>query len=145
MTFVATNSYDVEKAADYFRKLIGKGATFSITEHRPGRSNRQNNYLHLILGFFGATYGCSIDEAKVDFYKRQCNRDIYERTRVNQNGREVRYLRSSRELDTGEMNLSIERFRNWSAAEAGIYLPAPNEEQFLVYCQQVIERNQEFL
>ena len=55
------------------------------------------------------------------------------------------YLRSSAELTTAEMSLSIDRFRNWSASVAGIYLPSANEQQMLVYAQQEIERNREFI
>lgn len=63
----------------------------------------------------------------------------------NKKGKEVTYLRSSAELTTGEMTLSIDRFRNWSASVAGIYLPAANEQQMLIYAQQEIERNKEFI
>ena len=51
----------------------------------------------------------------------------------------------SAELSTGEMTISIDRFRNWSAAQAGIYLPAANEHQMLIYAQQEIESNKEFV
>ena len=71
-------------------------------------------------------------------------RDLFERKTVNKKGNEVTYLRSSAELTTGEMTLSIDRFRNWSASVAGIYLPAANEHQMLIYAQQEIQRNQEF-
>ena len=54
-------------------------------------------------------------------------------------------MRSYAELTKGEMILSIDRFRNWSAAQADIYLPAANEHQMLVYVQQEIERNKEFI
>lgn len=43
------------------------------------------------------------------------------------------------------MTTAIERFRNYSVAQAGIYLPAPNENQFLIHIQQEIERNKEFI
>lgn len=65
--------------------------------------------------------------------------------RLIKKGKEVTYLRSSAELTTGEMTLSIDRFRNWSASVAGIYLPAANEQQALIYAQQEIERNKEFI
>lgn len=54
-------------------------------------------------------------------------------------------LRSSAELDTEEMSVSIERFRNFASSEVGIYLPSPNERELLIYMQQEIERNKEFL
>ena len=70
---------------------------------------------------------------------------MFERKTINKVGKEVTYLRSSAELSTGEMTISIDRFRNWSAALAGIYLPAANEHQMLIYAQQEIERNKEFV
>ena len=70
---------------------------------------------------------------------------MFERKTVNKKGNEVTYLRSSAELTTGEMTLSIDRFRNWSVSVADIYLPAVNEHQMLVYAQQEIERNKEYI
>ena len=116
-----------------------------VKKKLPNRTLAQNSYLHLLLGYFGSEYGCSLDEAKIDFYKRTCNHDLFERKTVNKKGNEVTYLRSSAELTTGEMTLSIDRFRNWSASVAGIYLPAANEHQMLIYAQQEIQRNQEFI
>jgi hypothetical protein len=70
---------------------------------------------------------------------------LFERKKINKQGNEITYMRSSSELTTGEMTTAIERFRNYSVAQAGIYLPAPNENQFLIHIQQEIERNKEFI
>lgn len=145
MIFNIQNEYDIPKFKAYVNKLFQERAVVEVRKKLPNRTLAQNSYLHLLLGYFGSQYGCSLDEAKVDFYKRTCNRDLFERRAVNRQGREVTYLRSSAELSTAEMTLSIDRFRNWSAAEASIYLPAPNEHQMLVYAQQEIERNNEFI
>lgn len=130
---------------EYIKKLVSTGATIEVKRKAPNRSLAQNRYLHTILGFFGAEYGMSMEEVKVDIYKRLCNREIFERKTTNKHGREVTYLRSTKDLTTAEMALSVDRFRNWSAAVAGIYLPSPNEESFLAYCEQEIERNREFI
>ena len=145
MLFNLRNAYEHERFKAYVNKLYQERAVVEVKRKHPGRTLRQNSYLHLLLGYFGCEYGCSLDEAKVDFYKRTCNRDLFERTTVNKHGREITYLRSSAELTTGEMTLSIDRFRNWSAANAGIYLPAANEHQMLLYAQQEMERGKEFL
>ena len=80
-----------------------------------------------------------------EYDKKTCNRDLFERKKINKQGNEITYMRSSSELTTGEMTTAIERFRNYSVAQAGIYLPAPNENQFLIHIQQEIERNKEFI
>ena len=133
----------VKEAYAYLENLEEHQCKVEIKKKSPLRSLNQNAYLHMILGYFAACYGCSLDEAKVDFYKRTCNREIFERERENKNGQKVKYLRSSATLDTKEFTLTIDRFRSWSAMVAEIYLPAPNEEQFLEFCQREIEKNAE--
>ena len=51
--------------------------------------------------------------------------------------------RSSKDLNTAEMTLTIERFRNWAATK-GYYLPAPDEERNLQLAEIEIERNNEY-
>lgn len=142
------NPYDRKEFTDYCDKVMrlgnNKQLVIEIKRRLPKRSERQNNYLFLILGFFAAQTGYSVEEVKQDYFKKLCNPDIFYRERVNAKGETVRYLRSSADLDTGEMTLAVERFRNWSAAKANIYLPSPNEESFLLYCEKEVERYKEF-
>lgn len=145
MIFNLKNEYDIPKFKAYVNKLFQERAVVEVKKKLPNRTLAQNSYLHLLLGYFGSEYGCSLEEAKIDFYKRICNRDLFERKAVNKRGKEVTYLRSSAELTTGEMTLSIDRFRNFASSEAGIYLPSPNEREFLIYIQQEIERNNELI
>ena len=145
MIFNLNNPYEADKFKEYVNRMYQQKSVVEVKKKLPNRTLAQNSYLHLLLGYFGSEYGCSLDEAKIDFYKRTCNRDLFERKTVNKKGQEVIYLRSSAELTTGEMTLSIDRFRNWSASVAGIYLPAANEHQMLIYAQQEIKRNQEFI
>ena len=116
MIYDLKNEYQIPKFKEYVNKLFKERAVVEVKKKLPNRTLAQNSYLHLLLGYFGSEYGCSLDEAKIDFYKRTCNRDLFERKTVNKKGNEVTYLRSSAELTTGEMTLSIDRFRNWSAS-----------------------------
>lgn len=145
MIFNLNNSFEHDRFKEYVNQLYKQKAIVEVKKKLPNRTLAQNSYLHLLLGYFGSEYGCSLDEAKIDFYKRTCNRDLFERKTVNKKGKEVTYLRSSAELTTGEMTLSIDRFRNFASSEAGIYLPSPNEREFLIHIQQEIERHKEFL
>ena len=120
MIFNLSNHYEIPKFKEYVNKLFSERAVVEVKKKLPNRTLAQNSYLHLLLGYFGSKM-------------------------VNKKGNEVTYLRSSAELTTGEMTLSIDRFRNWSASVAGIYLPAANEQQMLIYAQQEIERNKEFI
>ncbi|EJW89663.1 hypothetical protein EVA_22263 [gut metagenome] len=145
MLFNPRNEYEVPKLRKYVEELIQAGDPIEIKRKRKKRSSSQNSYLHVLIGYFASEYGCSIEEAKVDFYKRTCNKNIFERKRVNKRGQEIRYLRSSADLEIDEMTLSIERFRNWSASVAGIYLPSAEENQMLAYAEAIIEQNKQYL
>ena len=130
--FILSNDFDCQKASVRFEYLKDKGATVELTEKKPLRSIKQNRYLHLILGLFALEYGETLDYVKSEFFKLTANPEIFVYERVNQKTGEVRSaLRSSADLDTREMTIAIERFRNWSSQTAGIYLPAPNEDKFL--------------
>lgn len=136
---------EADKARARLELLIKKGAVINLTEKHPQRSLAQNNLLHLQLSYFASQYGCSEEEAKVDFFKRKWNPDIFIRVGVNKKGREITYLRSSAELSTDEMTTAINRFRYMSLTEADIYLPSPEDRDFIVHCQQEIENNKEFI
>lgn len=139
------NEYDALSFKEKVKSLLTKRSYVELKAKHTTRSLSQNAYLHVLLGLFACEYGISIEEAKIDFFKRECNRDIFEKARTNKFGKEVKYLRSSADLDKAQMTTAIERFRNYAVSVAGIYLPAPNEYDHLFYAQQLIEQNKEYL
>ena len=139
------STYDPKGVPEMVKKLIEEEAIVEIKKKHPSRSISQNAYLHVILGYFGQEFGYDIDTVKYEYFKKLCNPQIFIKKRTNKRGTEVEYLRSTADLNTAEMTLAIERFRNWASAEAHIYLPAPNEYEHLLYAQQMIEQNEEFL
>lgn len=145
MIFNLKNPYEKESFKEYANKLYKAEEVVELKKKLPNRSLNQNAYLHVILSYFGVEYGCSMDEVKLDFFKRLCNKSLFERTITNKQGKEIKILRSSADLDSTEMTTAIERFRNWSSAVAGIYLPGPDEDSFILHIQQEIERNKEFI
>lgn len=145
MIYNLANEFEVLKFKEKVAKLLSEQATVELKKVYPKRSLAQNNYLHLLLGYFGSEYGLSIEEVKLDIFKRICNPDLFKRTGMNKKGLRIEFLRSTAELSTAEMTTAIERFRNWSSAVAGIYLPSANEQEFLIHIRQVIEENKEFI
>ena len=145
MIFNLNNEYEIPKYKEYVNKLYEQKAIVEVKKKLPNRSTQQNRYFYLILSWFACETGYSVDEIKVDIFKRNCNKEIFERYRENKHGEKIKYLRSSSDLDTLEMTTAIDRFRNYASAQAGIYLPSPNESQFLTYIEQEIERNKEFI
>ena len=144
------NPYELQQYKEYCNRMVKEcvNAPLGIVEikkkHRQ-RSSSQNSYLHVCLGYYASEFGYTIEEVKQDIFKRQLNKDIFEVERVNRRGQKVRRLRSSRDLDTAEMTTAIERFRNWSSAVAGLYIPSPNETEALFEAQRQMEAYAEYL
>jgi hypothetical protein len=139
MTYDLSNEYEVRKVLLRLNALIKKGVLVELKEQRPLRTLSQNSYLHLLLQVFAMEYGCSLDVAKVDYYKRLCNQDLYEVEKVNKQGEVVKDLRSSADLTTEEMAQSIDRFKRF-AAEGGIYLPDADRLHDLQCAKIAVER-----
>ena len=145
MIFNLANPYELDKYKEYVNTLFKKKAIVEVKEKKKVRSLRQNSYLHVILSYFACEYGISTEEVKLDIFKRTCNKDIFIKKKVNKYGKEIEYVRSSALLDSGEMTTAIDRFRNWSVANLGLYLPSPQENDYIIHCMQVIEENKEFV
>lgn len=145
MRFDLSNPYDLPRAREYFQKLVEQRAIVDITKKKEPHTIPQQKYLHLILGWFGVEIGMSLEQVKVDIYKRICNRELFEREHVNKRGKRVTYLRSTNDLTKDEYSLSITRFRNYASVEAEIYLPSSDERQFLSYIEGEMERYKEFI
>jgi hypothetical protein len=131
MIYDLSNPYDREKFKRRVNALYQRQNVVELSEHKPRRTTPQNSYLHLLLGMFAMETGNTLEFVKQEYFKRLVNPDLFVEHRHDKYLGEIDVLRSSRDLDTGEMTTAIERFRNWSASEADIYLPAPNEQEFL--------------
>ena len=144
------NEYERHKFKAYCNKVYEEciKAPLGLVEvkkkHRQ-RSSSQNAYLHVCLGYYASEFGLTLEEVKFDVFKKKCNPDIFKKHRKNKRGIEVEYIRSSRDLDTLEMTTAIERFRNYSSAVAGLYIPAPNETEALFAAQQQMEKYEEYM
>lgn len=145
MIFNLNNPHEHSKYKEYVNKMFQQKAIVEVKKRLPNRTLKQNSYLHLLLAFFACETGYSLDEVKLDYFKKTCNHDLFKREKINKQGATITYMRSSSELTTGEMTTAIERFRNYSQAQAGIYLPSPNENEFLIHIQQEIEKSKEFI
>lgn len=146
MLYDLTNPLHAEQFKAKVNKLYKAKAIVELTEKRAKRSLPQNKYLHLILGYFGVESGNTLEWVKREYFKKLCNKDIFVKERVdNITNQKTKYLRSSADLTIDEMTTAIERFRNWSAQEAGIYIPSPDEQDLLIIAEIETERNKNYL
>lgn len=141
MIYDAEIELDRHRAQERLKWLISKGKRFEIKEKRAKRSLPQNNYLHLILSWYAIEYGETLEYIKQEVFKKYVNAQIFKTEHINKKTGESRDdWRSTAELDTQEMTLAIDRFRDYASKEAGIYLPEPKDMALLNHIEKEIEK-----
>ena len=145
MRYDGSNELHAAQARARLEKLIRERKVFDLTEKKPQRSLSQNAYLHVLIAYFACQYGETEEYVKREYFKKLVNPDTFIRERDDRFLGRIKYLRSSADLTTEEMTLCIDRFRNWSSAQAGIYLPSPDEGRLISLMEIEIERNKEFI
>ena len=145
MIYRLNNQLDRKQFREKCEWLLKRQVVVELKEKKQQRTMAQNRYLHLILSYFASETGYDLESVKYDMFKRTVNKDIFARERSNKNGQVITYMRSTRDLDTGELTNAIERFRNWSSSTAGIYLPEPNESEAILEIEKQIALYERYL
>lgn len=145
MLFDTSNPLQKEQFKARSAKLAESGKIVELTEKKPKRSLQSNKYLHVILGFFACETGNTLEYVKQQYYKKLVNPSVFIREIDDKYLGKIKILRSSADLDSAEMSLTIDRFRNFASSEAGIYLPSPDEERLIQLMELEIERYKQYL
>lgn len=146
MLYDLRNPLQKEQIKARFSVLLDKSDSIvELTEKKPKRSDQQNKYLHLILGYFAVETGDTLEWVKQQYFKKLVNGEIFIREREDKYMGKIKVLRSSAELDSAEMTTAIERFRNWASSEVGIYLPSANEDEMLSLMMVEVERHKQYI
>lgn len=142
MIYNAQNEFDVNNARTRFEYLLKNQKTFELTEKRQKRSVSQNAYLHLILSWYALEYGETLEYIKQEVFKKQINKDLFETEYINEKTGEIRTdWKSTSNLDSKQMTVAIDRFRDYASKEAGIYLPEPKDMAMLQEIENQIRNN----
>lgn len=118
-----SNSYDVSKAHAYLAKLVEKGEKCELKKVAKQRTVQQNKYLHVCFAMFCAETGYTVDEAK-ELFSLQLP-DLMRYTKNN-----VSFRKSTTDLDTKAMGILIDKIRELSLSELGLYIP--DAEEYLI-------------
>lgn len=145
MIYRLNNQLDRQQFREKSEWLLKRQVVVELKEKKHQRSLSQNSYLHVCLSLFAVEFGYDLETVKYDYFKRTVNKDIFERKRDNKHGQEITYLRSTSDLDTGEMTTAIERWRNWCVQEAGLYIPEPNEQDAIMEAERMISMAEKYL
>ncbi len=68
---------DNQEVQSYLDRLKGEKCRVELRKIREKRTLSQNNYLHLILGWFGLEIGYTLQEVKQDIFKRNICKDWF--------------------------------------------------------------------
>ena len=108
---------DLKSAQVYFDKLVKDGSKIELRKIAPKRTINQNSYVHALFTLWGTHFGYSVDEAK-QVIKSHLGY-VYEK-------KGVWFCERTSEMDTKQLAIFIDKFRNWSNSE-GLYLPTSEE------------------
>lgn len=144
MLYDLSREIDRERLQHRVKTLVGKGAGLVDLTLKEERTRSQNAYLHLLIGYFAMETGYTAEWVKRECFKRGANAALFVTERDGVLGR-VEDLRGTAELTKEEMSLAIDRFRDWAAAEADIYLPEANESAFLREIEVELNRSARYL
>jgi len=125
------------------KRFLDKGSYVELTD-KSRRSLSQNSYLHAILTVLALETGATVETVKREIYKKRLNPDLYLVKKIDPVLGLYETYRSSRELTTEEMNLSIQRYKQF-CAENGIYVPEPGDTELLRQIEIEEAKFQQFL
>jgi hypothetical protein len=146
MIYDLSNPLDMQQVKIKLDHFINKCKVVELTEKRKNRTLSQNAYLHLLLTWYSFETGMESEYVKQYIFKVYINPDVFKTTtHSKKTGEEYEYIRSTADLNTAELTLCIDRFRNHSSQELGIYLPEPNDLASLREMERTLSQNKEYL
>ena len=144
MIYNPEKQIDVSRAIERLKFFIENKRVFELTEKRKKRTISQNAYLHLLFGWFALETGYTTEEVKQEIFKKIVNPNTFYEGEFG-NIITIERWRSTANLNTQEMTICIDRFRDYSSKEAGIYLPQPSDLVMLQEMEIQISNNQNYL
>ena len=137
--FKPSDPRDYLEILDFLNLAKEKGFDIELKRFYQKRSNPQNRYLHMALGYFAHCYGCTLVESKEIYFKKYACRDTFLVETTDKNGNPVSYYRSTADLNTVEMSNAIANFIAWAHCN-GVEIPEPDDELGCRYCERQIEK-----
>lgn len=134
---------DYLEALDFINQAKEQGFDIELKRYYKKRTNPQNAFLHLALSYFAHCYGCTLLEAKEIYFKQYACREIFLVETTDKNGRNVKFFRSTADLNTVEMSNAINNFMAYASCN-GIEIPQPNDELGLRYVERQVEKTQSY-
>ena len=139
MKYNLKNDFDKERFTKRDNFLYG----VVILQEMTKRTLKQNNYLHLILTAFALETGYTLECVKRNFFKLEVNKDLF-LTEERGNFGIKQALKSTTQITKENLSIAIDRFKKWSS-DNGIYLPEPEDEEYLAHLEIEASRLQRYI
>ena len=118
MRYDAQKTYDIEKSKEYLNKLIKDKVCYELKKIVKKRSTIQNAYLHVLISIWGNHHGLLLEEAK-KVIKEEIGYTYEKKGRT--------FLMLTRNMNSKELTVFIDKFRDWSVKVCDYYLPTSLE------------------
>lgn len=142
MKYNLKNDFDKERFKKRVNFLYGNERVV-ILQEMTKRTLKQNNYLHLILTAFALETGYTLECVKRNFFKLEVNKDLFlSEERGNFGTKQA--LKSTTQITKENLSIAIDRFKKWSS-DNGIYLPEPEDEEYLAHLEIEASRLQRYI
>lgn len=146
MIYNPQKEIDIKSAIEKLKYYIQKGRPFELKQMQVKKSINQNSYFHAIVSWFSFEYGEPADYVKQEIIKKIVCPEIFKTESVNKITGEVRAdWKSFAVITKDETTYVINKFRDYSSKQAGIYLPTPEEKDFLKEIEVQLKNNQQYL
>ena len=142
MKYNLKNDFDKERFKKRVNFLYGNERVV-ILQEMTKRTLKQNNYLHLILTAFALETGYTLECVKRNFFKLEVNKDLF-LTEEKGNFGTKQALKSTTQITKDNLSIAIDRFKKWSS-DNGIYLPEPEDEEYLAHLEIEASRLQRYI
>lgn len=138
---------DREKIFNKILQLLKtKDKVVELKEKREQRSNFQNSYLHALLAIAAIEVGETKEYMKQTVYKETVNRDEFKTEFHNKKKNYTRpKWKSTKDMNTKETSIQIERFRNFAASRMCYLFSADEYKANRVAIDNDIVRHKEYL
>ncbi|URM37185.1 hypothetical protein [Flavobacterium anhuiense] len=128
MLYNPEKPFDVQRANEKLAYFVKHNKVFELSAKKVPKTYPQLKYVHLIMSWFAWEYGESLEYIKLEFFKKLVNPEIFKYEFVNRKNGEIREeYKSLKNVTKDELTIAIDRFRDYSSKEAGIYLPEPSD------------------
>ena len=146
MLYNPAKKIDIQNAYTKLKYYIDKGKIFELKVKRELKSANQNKYFHLIVGWFALEYGEDAEYVKQEIIKKIVCPEVFKYERINEKNGEIREAyKSFSSIDKEQTTYVIDKFRDYSAKTAGIYLPEPSDLVALQEIEVQLKNNERYL